>query len=521
MERSPPTPQGHDSSDSEAEERQEETQLPVNEGPSIKKKKQRSGFERSKTTESQLTTKVRNHIPKSSKHPHTDSEAEESETEARSARKPLGTVYLQNQKQNRLENHPNLSGRGSNKKKRSSSANKAPNGKKPKAGRSLPARNPTPQDLELPDDPSEATEMDESHAKSVLIVLQGDYTKYQNRDKSTDKKGHTAMEKEVLRVAKKELFKMCKAVDDATLWSATEWVRNRINPQILQGLPEAYRQECNDVWDKHYSDLVRQALNERRNYVQQEVRKVVVDKFENVETREIFTFTPNDVLNLIHRNGLGDEHPNLQANQAKMDAFVDQILPKLANSDAWGENYRHTTPMYRAMQETEGDKAALPCVSFSDLAYTWALFKNYEKQWDWEKRRVMGTLTKFPNDHEVVEARGNQSYPDPRDPKGKRLIFHEKHPETEWTKSEGGRCQYGGWSKKGIKECQSCLKALKKDAASSSGKKRFKKADEDTLERLRILHNRAAVEEKRRNRGRKNPVVEAEEESDFEDELEL
>ena len=79
--------------------------------------------------------------------------------------------------------------------------------------------------------------MDESHAKSVLIVLQGDYTKCQNRDKSTDKKGHTAMEKEVLRVAKKELFKMCKAVDDNTIWSATEWVRNRINPQILQGLP--------------------------------------------------------------------------------------------------------------------------------------------------------------------------------------------------------------------------------------------------------------------------------------------
>ena len=65
------------------------------------------------------------------------------------------------------------------------------------------------------------------------------------------------------------------------------------------------------------------------------------------------------------------------------------------------------------------------------------------------------------------------------------------------------------------------MKNLKKDAASNSGKKRFKKADEDTLERLRILHNRAAVDEKRRNWGRKNPVVEAEEESDFEDELEL
>ena len=65
------------------------------------------------------------------------------------------------------------------------------------------------------------------------------------------------------------------------------------------------------------------------------------------------------------------------------------------------------------------------------------------------------------------------------------------------------------------------MKDLKKDAASNSGEKRFKKVDEATLERLCLQHNHAAVEEKCRNRGRKNPVVEADEESDFEDELDL
>ena len=49
---------------------------------------------------------------------------------------------------------------------------------------------------------------------------------------------------------------------------------------------------------------------------------------------------------------------------------------------------------------------------------------------------------------------------------------------------------------------------------------RIKKVDEECLARLRVKHNRAALEERRKNRGKKRKAPE-EEKSDLEDEFQL
>ena len=61
---------------------------------------------------------------------------------------------------------------------------------------------------------------------------------------------------------------------------------------------------------------------------------------------------------------------------------------------------------------------------------------------------------------------------------------------------------------------------LKDDLDNATSLARIKKADEECLARLRAKHNRADLEERRKNRGKKRKAPE-EEESDFEDEFAL
>ena len=71
-----------------------------------------------------------------------------------------------------------------------------------------------------------------------------------------------------------------------------------------------------------------------------------------------------------------------------------------------------------------------------------------------------------------------------------------------------------------MKQCMKVCNELKKELDNRTSLAHIKKADEECLARLRVKCDRAALEERRKNRGKKRKAPE-EEESDFEDEFAL
>ena len=72
-----------------------------------------------------------------------------------------------------------------------------------------------------------------------------------------------------------------------------------------------------------------------------------------------------------------------------------------------------------------------------------------------------------------------------------------------------------------MKKCMKVCNKLIEELGKKAGKARIKKADEECLARLRVKYQREALEERRRNRGRKRKSMDDGEESDLEEELDL
>ena len=221
------------------------------------------------------------------------------------------------------------------------------------------------------------------------------------------------------------------------------------------------------------------------------------------------------------RKGLAAGNADSAANQAKFDFLVDEVIPKIATTDAWGPNYRHTTIMLEAQQDVPEGKDPVLCVTPSDLAYLHSYYVSYGAELDWEIKKHLGTLATFPDDHEVEAARGNASC-EGTDAQGKtKTIYFEARPAPVHCKAEGGRCPYGGWLKAGITEYKDRKKELEDIYEADSRNpnlKRIKKADTECLARLRTKHDREAVEQKRANRRKGSgatAVVDSDEGEDF------
>ena len=302
-----------------------------------------------------------------------------------------------------------------------------------------------------------------------------------------------------------------------------EWVFNWIKPKEFQGMPAHIHKPALETWILRYQDEVRRGINDKRNNIQQEMPKVIRKKLaENKE--EVLFWEPEEVWNLILRKNLTGTSAEAQANRAKYDFFVDEVVPKFATSEAWGPNYRHTTIMMEAQQTLPEDQVPLMCVPPSDLAYIYSYFQIYGGQLHWEVRKHNNELTVFPDTFQVVAARGHQSYGKTKEDGTTETIYHENKPPLPplYACEKGGRKPFGGWLFPSIKIYKQKRAELKKIYAAgprNADYKRVKKADEECLERLRVLHKRDRTEEKRatRKKGKPKAPDEEEDEGDFSD----
>ena len=448
-------------------------------------------------------------------------DSEEEDSLSSHTRKPLGDVYLQQQKARRISNHPIATMPG-----------KKPKGKgvwlsKKRKTRSSEEEEEAPEPEPQLAPPEDLTTKSLVESQRVLNLLEKDRSDYNARVR-----GHyarTNMDNMVLRIANKKCFALVKAVDEKTLKNATAWCRKRIKPEILEDLHPKIRKDAIACWEKRYCDFVRIGLNDRKNNIQQEMRKLLLLLFgEDPEAADDIPIDPDLILELVKREGLvkekgGPNKEDLALRQAQFDLIVDLFMPKISGDTAWGKNHRHTTPMVNAMQPEERNLGMMQCVTESDLAYLHILFDNYHDQWQWEKLRIQKKLSVFPENYEIEEARGKMSHPDPKHPGNPKRphIFHQPKPGTKWTNSEGGRCKFGGWSKKGLKVYLKVREELAGLYADKKEKARILKVDQECLQRLRIKHERDEVEARRAERKNGRRKVREPEESDLEDVLEL
>jgi hypothetical protein len=116
----------------------------------------------------------------------------------------------------------------------------------------------------------------------------------------------TAMVREVSKCTKSKLWKVCKFIKNhAKLDKATKFVMETLDLTEMEGLKGKELVEAQEVWKAKYSGVVRQALNKQRNYVQQEIRHVLLQNFKQNKEKEF----PNidQMLELIMRNKLDED----------------------------------------------------------------------------------------------------------------------------------------------------------------------------------------------------------------------
>ena len=439
--------------------------------------------------------------------PDPSEEESEEEEEERYTRRPLGSVQVENQQSQRTRRRPSNKMPGRNKKRRTTieSRTQKHRSRSPsseKEDRSSTSASHASGSVAL------ASGSHRGFFSKVVLDLQSDLSAYNGRDKSKkmNHRDKTEMEKQVYVTAKHQFFKGVKYVNAKSLDRATEWVFNYIQPKDCNGMPADLLAVYKTTWINRYKDEVRKGINDKRTNIQQEGLKLIKKKIHNGES-EVLVLKDGKVWDLLLRKDLEADDEDSAANRRKFDFLVDEFIPKVATSDAWGPNCRHTTPMCAAKQDVPDGKTPPLCVTVSDLAYVHSYFVSYGDQLQWEVKRHKGELAPFPDDHEVVEARGKVSYEAVHNGKATTIYFEER-PEPVHIKSEGGRCPFGGWQKAGIdiyKKKRSELSKIYETSNSRNNKdwKRIEKADQDCLARLRTKHNREAIEQKRRDRASK------------------
>ena len=209
---------------------------------------------------------------------HQEQESESSDTESEEVqeigtRKPLSTVYLQQQQSQRVKNHPNnkMSGR-----KTSRSSNKGRRGrdKRPKRGAELSDGEDEPQES-LASSSGSQREM----CQKVIMDLNAEVARYNGRDKSKkNRKDRTDMDKLAYSTAKHEFYKIAKYLNDKSMGRAGKWIFEYIQPKEFDGWPEDVLEIARKAWITRYKDEIRRGVNDKRTSIQQEMLKLYKKK---------------------------------------------------------------------------------------------------------------------------------------------------------------------------------------------------------------------------------------------------
>ena len=309
--------------------------------------------------------------------------------------------------------------------------------------------------------------------------------KAKRRKKNTQK---TAMEKCAAETAKKGLWKVCKFIkSDKKLYKATKMVMRDLELQEHEGLFGKGKMEAEEAWIAENKDTVRVAVNEQRNYVQQELRELVEKYFH--ANKEASIPNVDQMMNLIMRNKLDRDTPDEEREtyQNLFDIYWNVLIPKVATHNAWGPSKRHHILMSTGKQD-EGDPDAPLAVTAEDEAFLVTLWHNcYNKWWYREQCRRNGT---------EVE----------RD---------EEDRLTPFTEARGGQKKFGGWKPEAIKFYEKKRSEIHKNREEQGPY--VVEVETAALARIREAEGCDEKDAKRRNRRRRPASLMDHDDSDSED----
>jgi hypothetical protein len=301
------------------------------------------------------------------------------------------------------------------------------------------------------DEDSDSTVSPTEQKDKRIADLEADVHRYKKRAKfaiSAPKKGSkkektlTAMQKEVHKRTKTDLFCIKKFFyDDDKLLEGTAYVMKRIAPRDVVLLEEKSKEriEQEEMWIAEYKPDVRIALNDVRNYVQQELRALIIRVFAEMDEDSY----PNveEIRMLMQRKGLV-KGAKLKKMLGFLDKYWDELVPKVALHANWSPTYRHYDLLSTAktVPRAKADKP-LPCVHHTTEAFLVAIWENCYPKWRYQ----------------CLQKRKKEA----EDPK------HAEMQGLEYTTASGGRNDFGGWTTKGKDRVQELSKLAKEGREQS------------------------------------------------------
>jgi hypothetical protein len=404
-------------------------------------------------------------------------------------RRPLGEVVHSNKERQRQNQHPTMArpkrGSCSNRKgyDRKSLAS-ATGGKGYKSATSDSDQEPTEHEKEN----AALREKLERLTKRMKLERSGP-----SRAVSTNE---VAMIREVKKHTKKRLWKRCKFfISEKKLLKGTKFVMKGMHLTDLEGLRGRDLIHAQEDWIATYKNVVREAINKQRNYVQQELHDYMFDEVFKKGLEEQFP-TDKDIRDLVLRDKLDGDTPDEERAimETKFDNYWNVLMPKAAGDHSWGKSKRHYGLMSTALlvDDAPEDEQQL-CVSAADEAFLALIWLNCYKKW-WYNAQVKRGVDKKD--------------------------LYEKDLETPFTDPKSGQAKFGGWKDEGLEEFKELCTAIEKNRMKE--KVYLKNVETAALKRIRTqekvdeLDAKRSEKKKKGNKKRTYNEDENDEESDYE-----
>ena len=120
----------------------------------------------------------------------------------------------------------------------------------------------------------ELSEAERSQLKAKHAIVTNDFNK-NGYQKAGDEKNYTPYEKMVRHTAQEQLWHGCKFINNMEkhMYQATEYVMKLMSPKEHEGLEGKDLEMMQDIWIYEHGDVVRRAINKKRNYVKDGLTK--------------------------------------------------------------------------------------------------------------------------------------------------------------------------------------------------------------------------------------------------------
>ena len=372
-------------------------------------------------------------------------------------------------------------------------------------------RKKDPEDYNSDTSAPKVARMDAESATEYRANLKARYdlAMEQKKHKTTSKKHYSDYQKVVKKNAQQALWKGLKFFNNEKehIEDGAMFVFPYVMPPHFKDLKDDELEMEEAIWVQEHADIIRVAINRRRNYAKDELQKLYKTIFANEKEHEYPT--PEDVEALVMRDGFNDweNDDDHEKMMVKFTNMVDYCLPKVATNHYWGEALRHTQPMLTAMSHKDRGMDPQRGVSPSDLALFKMIIENYYPQWLHDALEA-----RYQKEHGKDPTTGK--FPTYQDASGEEI----KCPATRYTDSDLGVPKLGGWNKAGRKTFYKLQKRIKIAEATKDVRAAMLAIDKEALKRMRVTHKLEEKEAKKvKGKSKEQFLDKADEESDIEE----